>query len=88
MVGLFIHFSDETKLVNINVGDDRESTNIFSANRRNPDGTGYFSHKSPLSPPIIDCTSEPTISELDGGVCQLKRNALQIFYRASWLHQM
>ncbi len=31
-------------------------------------------HKALYRSIIVDCTSEPTISELDGGICQLKRN--------------
>ncbi len=64
------------KLVNIfNVGS--EITTIFFANRRNPDGIA-ISHKA-LCRSIIDCTSEPTISELDGGIVSSKERC-GIFY--------
>nr|DAX20257.1 MAG TPA: hypothetical protein [Caudoviricetes sp.] len=77
MVGLFgrfkVFFQTRLKLVNIfNVRDDKRTTNDFFANRRNPDGIA-ISHKA-LYRSIIDCTSEPAVSELDGGICQLKRN--------------
>lgn len=77
MVGLFdgikVFFQARFKLVNVfNVGDDKRTTNDFFANRRNPDSVAV-SHKA-LYRSIINCTSEPAISELDGGICQLKRN--------------
>ncbi len=65
-------FPDETQTRQyFHVGDDKRTTTIFSPIVVIPMVLPFA--QSPLSFDT-DCTSDFTISELDGGICQLKRN--------------